>query len=93
MALRWAKAYRPGLLPELDSQGPSQAQAWAKQKAEQVLEDFSMMQSQLEQENLSAPEMNTRLRLISEAVLASQFPAMSGGRTSLCRPGSSGAWR
>lgn len=79
MALRWAKAYRPGLLPELNGQGPKAAQQWAAQKAGQVLEDFQQAASGLEGLNLPAAEMQTRLRLLSEQVLADHFPAMSEG--------------
>jgi hypothetical protein len=75
MALRWAKAYRPGLLPELNQQGPKAAQQWSAQKASQVLEDLQQASSILEGPNLPAEEMQTRLRSLSEQVLADHFPA------------------
>lgn len=75
MALRWAKAYRPGLLPELNREGPKAAQAWATQKATQVLEDYQTASGSLEQQPMPAPQMQTRLRSLWEQVLADHFPA------------------
>lgn len=77
MALRWAKAYRPALLPELHQQGPQAAAQWAQQKAVQVIEDFYATTEWMETAGLPLPEIEMRRRSAWEMVLADHFPATS----------------
>lgn len=79
MAVRWAKQYRPALLPELNQEGPKAAQEWARERATAVLEDYQRREDQIMTAGSQAAEMQTQLLLAREQVLADHFPATSVG--------------
>lgn len=86
MALRWAKQYRPGLLPELAAESLTACQEWARERAEAVLNDWANQAQAIETSGLTEPEQNQRRRSLWEMLLEGHFPVTSGGPESLNLP-------
>lgn len=74
MALQWARTYRPSLLDDLSK---AQAQAWAQERAEALLEAFDETRNQILTSGQTAPQMQTQIRALWEELIADHFPATS----------------